>query len=108
NEEENRFLLNQSPLGVVGWVDLCAESTGDRLDYWRGFRGFCGVRHVVQSEPSGFLARSDFRRGVGMLAERSLTYDILIYHHQLEEAIDFARAFPNQPFVVDHGAKPDI
>lgn len=108
SEEENQFLLDQSPLGVVGWVDLCAEDAGERLDFWRAFPAFRGVRHIVQGEPSGFLARADFRRGISLLADRGLTYDILIYHYQLEEAIAFARAFPNQPFVVDHGAKPDI
>ena len=35
-------------------------------------------------------------------------YDILIYPRQLESAITLARTLPDQPFVLDHIAKPEI
>lgn len=93
--------------GVVGWVDLLAE------DAWRheevaAHPKLVGVRHVLQSEPDGFMARADFRRGIAALREFDLAYDILIYQHQLPEALDLVRAFPQQVFVLDHIAKPDI
>ena len=37
-----------------------------------------------------------------------LAYDILVYARQLREAIPFAAAFPEQRFVLDHLAKPQI
>ncbi len=37
-----------------------------------------------------------------------MTYDILIYQHQLTSAIELVRALPNQLFVLDHLAKPMI
>ncbi len=36
------------------------------------------------------------------------TYDVLIYHHQLKPALEFISKFPDQKFVIDHCAKPDI
>ncbi len=94
--------------GVVGWVDLCAPDVTEQL--WRvamhpRLRGF---RHIVQDEPVGFMLRPDFQHGVAALAEFGLTYDILIHERQLPEALALARAFPEQPFVIDHMAKPAI
>jgi L-fuconolactonase len=111
--EENDFLLGMARdsaivEGVVGWVDLASPEVAGDLETYAGQNGFVGVRHIVQGEPAGFLARDDFRRGVGLLQDYGLTYDILIRAHQLPEAIDFAEAFPDQPFVLDHAAKPDI
>lgn len=94
--------------GVVGWVDLKADNIEERLQYFKQFDIVKGFRHVVQSEPDGFLADTKFQNGIAQLAAYNYTYDVLIYHHQLPQAIDFVQAFPEQPFVVDHAAKPDI
>jgi L-fuconolactonase len=37
-----------------------------------------------------------------------LTYDLLIFPKQLPAAIELVRRFPEQPFVLDHMAKPFI
>jgi L-fuconolactonase len=67
------------------------------------------VRHVVQDEPDdAFMLRPDFQRGIASLARFDLAYDILIYPRQLPAAIQLARAFPKQRFVLDHLAKPEI
>jgi L-fuconolactonase len=94
--------------GVVGWVDLQAENVSERLQYFSQYPLIKGFRHVVQGEPIDFLARENFRRGIRALKPFNYTYDILIYPHQLKPAIDFVGDFPDQPFVVDHCAKPDI
>lgn len=94
--------------GVVGWVDLQADNVNERLEYFSQYPIIKGYRHVVQGEPLEFLGRENFRRGVRALKPYNYTYDILIFHHQLPAALDFVNAFPDQPFVIDHCAKPDI
>ena len=95
--------------GVVGWVDLQAESVEQDLARLARHPKFVGVRHVVQDEPDDrFLLRPAFLRGVKLLPTYGLTYDILIYPKQLPAAIEFVRQFPEQPFVLDHIAKPLI
>jgi L-fuconolactonase len=94
--------------GVVGWVDLCAPDVRDQLARLAGHPRLKGIRHVVQSEPAGFMLRPDFQRGVAALAELDLAYDILIFARQLAEADELVRAFPAQRFVIDHIAKPGI
>ena len=111
--EQNDFLLGLSRRnpwirGVVGWVDLCSDQAGEQLDRYGSAPSFVGVRHVVQAEGAGFMDRADFRAGLSLLAARGLTYDLLIYHHQLAEAIRLAAALPEQPIVLDHLAKPVI
>jgi L-fuconolactonase len=111
--EETRWLLqlageNDFIAGVIGWVDLQADDVEAQLEALAAHPRLLGVRHVVQSEAPGFMASSAFRRGMQRLGGFDLTYDILIYARQLSEAIELVRAFPNQRFVVDHAAKPDI
>ena len=67
------------------------------------------MRHVVQDESDdNFMLRPEFLRGIAALAEFGLVYDILIFPKQLPAAIQLARQFPAQPFVLDHTAKPFI
>lgn len=102
--EENDFIK-----GVVGWVDLQAQNIEERLAYFKQFPKLKGFRHVVQGETDpGFLERPAFKRGISLLQRFGYSYDILIYPHQLQAALAFAAAFPQQPFVLDHLAKPYI
>lgn len=110
---ETQFLLGLSEVhsfirGVVGWVDLRAPELKSTLVELAGHPRFKGVRHIVQSEPSGFLADPRFRVGVATLAGFDLSYDVLVYADQLPEAVDFARALPNVRLVLNHLAKPPI
>lgn len=104
-------LANQFPIikGVVGWVDLRATTVEQDLDRLARHPRFVGVRHVVQDEPDdSFMLQDSFLRGIGVLAQFDLAYDILIYPKQLPAAIELARRFPGQRFVLDHIAKPPI
>ncbi|MDJ1491632.1 amidohydrolase family protein [Cytophagaceae bacterium DM2B3-1] len=112
--DENYFLLGLSEdysfiKGVVGWVDLQSDTVSDSLSEFASQSKFVGVRHVVQGESDPeFMLRPAFMNGIEQLAQHNLTYDILIYHHQLPMAIRFVEKFPDQPMVLDHIAKPDI
>ena len=113
SEEETIFLLNLAKKnsiikGVVGWVDLCADNVESRLEYFSEFEKFCGVRHILQAEPKDFMLRQDFQLGISKLKQFGLTYDILIHALQLPEAIEIVKKFPEQSFVLDHMAKPNI
>ncbi|MDP5202528.1 amidohydrolase [Flavobacterium sp. DG2-3] len=113
SEEETNFLLdlaskNDFIKGVVGWIDLRAENIQDRLSFYSNYKTLKGFRHVVQGEPDDFMYGTDFRNGIAALKAFDYTYDILIFHRQLPAAISLVKDFPNQRFVIDHIAKPDI
>ena len=113
-EDETDFLLELSDnhdfiRGIVGWVDLRADNIYERLKHYSQFKKLKGFRHIVQSETdTEFMLRLKFKNGITALALHDFTYDILIYHYQLEQAIQFVKLFPNQKFVLDHLGKPDI
>jgi L-fuconolactonase len=95
--------------GVIGWVDLCAPDVARQLDLLSARPLLLGIRHIVHDEPDDlFMRRADFRRGLAMLAGRGLSYDLLLFPRHLPVAIDLVAEFPDQTFVLDHLAKPDI
>ena len=113
SEEETHFLLelaskNDFIKAVVGWVDLRDENISDRLQHFTAHKKLKGFRHVVQGEADDFMYGEAFRRGIKALSAFYYTYDILIFERQLSAAISLVSDFPDQKFVVDHIAKPDI
>lgn len=114
SENENIFLLNLSERfnfieGIVGWVDLRSDAVVARLEYYQQFPKIKGFRHVLHDESQrDYMLRPDFKRGIAHLKKYGYTYDILIFTDQLAFTVDFIKAFPEQPFVIDHIAKPLI
>lgn len=114
SEAETEFLLKcaeEHPFikGVVGWLDLCAEDIEEKLQEYSKNPLLKGLRHIVQDEPDDyFMLRPEFLRGISLLEKYGLTYDILIFPKHLSSALELVKLFPNQPFVVDHIAKPKI
>lgn len=114
SEQETHFLLDLMKKhnfikGVVGWIDLRSDDLESRLEYFSQYKDLKGFRHIVQAEPEDdFLLRDDFCKGISRLSRYDYTYDILIYPKHIKNAVAFAKRFPDQPFVVDHIAKPFI
>lgn len=112
-EEETQFLLNLAEeydfiKGVVGWVDFSKPDVADRLAHFIKNPRFKGIRHMLQSKPADFMLNEDFLNGMAVFEDFNLTYDLLVVENQLREAIELVEKFPNQKFVLDHLAKPNI
>jgi predicted TIM-barrel fold metal-dependent hydrolase len=56
--------------------------------------------------PQGLYASDAFRTGFRHLGELGLTFDAWVLEPQLDSVIDLARAFPDQPIVLDHCGTP--
>jgi L-fuconolactonase len=112
--EETAWLLELADrhdriLGVVGWFDLRSPQVTAQIERFAAHPKLCGVRHVVQDEADdAFVLRDDFLRGIAALARHDLAYDILVYPRQLPAACELVQRFPDQRFVLDHIAKPEI
>ena len=112
--EETEWLLKLADehafiKGVVGWVDLRSSRVDAQLARYARHPKLAGVRHVVHDEPDDhFMLRPDFRAGIARLREYGLTYDLLLFPKHLSPAMRLVEEFPDQPFVVDHIAKPFI
>lgn len=103
---------------IVGFADLnSGDAVAPVLDAHRSASPdrFRGIRHSttwdasgeLRSEaPQGVLADREFRRGFAWLRKFDLRFDAWLYHPQLPELADLARAFPEVTIVLDHIGAP--
>lgn len=93
--------------GVVGWADLTDPALGEVLAALPA--GLVGIRHQVQDEADpDWLTRPEVLRGLGVLADAGLVYDLLVTPRELPAAHAAVRALPQLAFVLDHAAKPAV
>jgi predicted TIM-barrel fold metal-dependent hydrolase len=79
---------------------------------------FRGIRHssawdanpevagMYATRPKGLLLDSTFRKGFANLAPLGLSFDAWLFHPQIGELADLARAFPDTRIVLDHCGGP--
>lgn len=113
SETETQFLLdlaaqNDFIKGVVGWVDIKVNNFSERLDYFSQYPKLKGFRHILQGEKPEFMLDPKFTEGVRLLGKKGFTYDILVFPYHLIAVKVFLQRTDNQPFVIDHIAKPYI
>jgi L-fuconolactonase len=112
--EETRWLLDladdcQAIRGVVGWAPIAGEDFPGCMEEFDGREKLKGLRHVIQGEKDEhYILREDFNSGIRTMAGSGLVYEILIYERHLADTIYFVDEHPDQPFVLDHVAKPLI
>ena len=103
---------------IVGHADLLlADAVAPVLEEHLGAspERFRGIRHsatwdasdALRSEaPPGLLGDSRFRRGLASLEKLGLSFEAWVYHPQLSEVAELARAFPAVPIVLNHIGAP--
>jgi len=109
--------------GIVGLADLTLGAAVEEVlaaHVTAGGGRFRGIRHAAgwqdktpdvhnsHTNPPPHLYRdhAKFREGFAVLGKMGLTFDAWLYHPQLPDLIDLARAFPQQPIVLDHVGGP--
>ena len=113
--EETDFLLQLAAqdariVGVVGWADLMAPDLALQLDTWSAHPALRGLRHILQDEPAiaTLVGDAAFNRGVSLLQQRQLVYDVLVFGHQLPAVLDFCAQHDAHWLVLDHVGKPAV
>ena len=113
-QRETDFLLELADeydfvRGVVGWLDMRADDIEAQLERVAGRPHLSGLRHIVHDEADDrFMLGGNFLRGLAALKQYDLRYDLLLYPRHIPVAIQVVKRFPEQPFVLDHIAKPFI
>ena len=64
------------------------------------------VAHMYANRPKGLLLDATFRKGFACLAPLGLSFDAWLFHPQITELTDLARAFPDTKIVLDHCGGP--
>ena len=107
--------------GIVGHADLTLGSrVGPVLaaHIRAGGNRFRGIRHIAAwdadasirnpaySPPRGLLADKNFREAFAVLGRLGLSFDAWLYHPQIDELRDLARAFAETKIVLNHVGGP--
>jgi L-fuconolactonase len=111
--EESDWLLGLADstdliAGVVGWVPLIDCEVSEPLARLAAHPKFKAVRHVLQGEADSYFLRDDFHRGLALLPDLDLRYDLLVFQRQLPVAIQLVDRQPDLGIIIDHIAKPEI
>lgn len=95
---------------IVAWAPLeFGEQARAYLDELVAIdRRIKGIRRLIQGESLEFATQPRFVRGVQLLADYGLSFDICIKHPQLAGTLELVRQCPNVSFILDHIGKPDI
>jgi len=103
--------------GIVGYADLAlgaAVETTLQAQIAAGGGRFRGIRYISATHPDqaawgspvlrpeGMLRDPKVREGFARLAPLGLGFDAWMYHTQIGDLIDLARAFPDTLIVLDH------
>ncbi len=112
--EETEWILqmaseNDFIKGVVGWLPIAEDSFKSHLEKYASLDKMVALRHVIQGEQDdNYILGEQFNKGISLIKDYNLTYDILIFERHLPQTIEFVKQYPNQVFVLDHIAKPLI
>ena len=107
--------------GIVGHADLpVGARVREVLEAMivAGGGRFRGIRFIASTDPDqsqwgatavrpkGLLLDRQVREGFAQLAPLGLSFDAWVYHPQLADLVDLARAFPATPIVLNHVGGP--
>jgi predicted TIM-barrel fold metal-dependent hydrolase len=106
--------------GIVGYADLALGGAVEKVLEAQIAAGggpggrFKGIRYISATDPDqaewgspvsrppGMLMQPKVREGFAKLAPLGLVFDSFMFHPQIGDLIDLARAFPETPIVLDH------
>ena len=107
--------------GIVGHANLLLGDGARQVleaEIAAGGDRFRGIRHsspwdgdpdvagMYATRPKGLLLDTTFRKGFACLAPLGLSFDAWLFHPQIGELADLARAFPDTKIVLDHCGGP--
>ena len=107
-------------IGIVSFANLLlGAEVGEVLDaHLAASPRFRGIRHSAAWDASDQIRKSHadppprmltldtFRSGLAELTKRDLTFDAWLFHPQIPELIDLARACPQQRIIFNHFGGP--
>ncbi|MGE0820508.1 MAG: amidohydrolase [Candidatus Binatia bacterium] len=107
--------------GIVGFADLTLGGAVERVleahiaaspNRFRGIRHATSwhaspdIRNAHTKPTEGLLLDAKFREGFACLQKLGLSFDAWMYHTQLMDLADLAKAFPNTTIILDHVGGP--
>jgi L-fuconolactonase len=106
-------ICRQGKAPTVAAVISGRPASKDFRQYLMRFKGnqyLKGVRQVLHGEgtPAGFCLSPDFMRGLRVLDELGLSFDLCMRSAELGDAVKLMEALPNLRFILDHCGNANV
>jgi L-fuconolactonase len=118
SKSSSKYGKTKVAAGIVGFADFTLgsgvvpvlEAHLAASDRFRGIRQICSWdanSDIIHSTAApGLLMDTGFREGAACLQKYGLSFETFIYHPQLTELVDMARALPDITIILDHIGGP--
>lgn len=116
-----KYTKSLGAAGIVGFADLTLGGrTRDTIDAhidasnerFRGVRQRAkwdpdpAVRGPVSADGPGLFLRPEFGEGLDYITSKGLLFEASVFHHQIPDVVQLARAHPDARIVVGNNASP--
>eukprot|EP00747_Dinoflagellata_sp_TGD_P170561 gnl/TRDRNA2_/TRDRNA2_202436_c0_seq1.p1 gnl/TRDRNA2_/TRDRNA2_202436_c0~~gnl/TRDRNA2_/TRDRNA2_202436_c0_seq1.p1 ORF type:complete len:457 (+),score=84.52 gnl/TRDRNA2_/TRDRNA2_202436_c0_seq1:51-1421(+) len=102
--------------GIVAYANLKLPDVEKALQAYSLMPSVKGIRHSLAWTPDTAICGAgvpqhaaqepEFRRGFALLEKYGLSYDVWMFHEQLEDVTDLVKTFPGTTIIIDHVANP--
>lgn len=103
------------PHGIVAFADLSSPGVQAVLEEHLEYPNVRGIRQCLNFHKDPIktfidhphlMSEPQWRKGYALLQRYGLSFDLQLYHTQMDEALELARAFPETPMVLNHTGMP--
>ena len=103
------------PNAIVAFADFSKNNVSEILDAHQEYKNTRGIRQILsynKDEPKYSHATEDFMKDSSWvenfkhIRNRNLSFDIQIYKHQMEDAINLANKYNDVLFILNHTGEP--
>jgi predicted TIM-barrel fold metal-dependent hydrolase len=103
------------PSAIVAYADFSKNNISEVLDAHQEYKNTRGIRQILsynKEEPKYSHAAEDFMKNsvwvenFKNIRNRNLSFDIQIYKHQMQDAVDLATKYDDVLFILNHTGEP--
>ncbi len=102
------------PHGIVAFADLSQPDVDSLLSQHCEYKNMRGIRQLLDFHKNPNWSQADrhfmrdeaWRKNFSLLERYKLSFDLHIYHHQIDDAISLAQANPNILVILNHAGIP--
>jgi len=103
------------PSAIVAFADFSKNNVSEILDAHQEYKNTRGIRQILsynKDEPKYSHATEDFMKNSTWvenfkhIRNRNLSFDIQIYKHQMEDAVNLANKYNDVLFILNHTGEP--
>jgi predicted TIM-barrel fold metal-dependent hydrolase len=103
------------PIMMAAYVDLASRGCANQIAGHKAYKNMRGIRQILSYLPdrpelsfaaTNLLDDPVWRENFATLAEHSLSFDLMLYPEQMQQAAAFLAEHPGVPVVVNHLGSP--